>query len=111
MKKTIIIVAVLIVLICGCGGQHCIKVGGEYKGITGNVGYCFNAKETANSGVPTFIEKDESEDKGKTIFGFGMDQVEKIKNMLKDKLGIKAVEKHHKQEHPVREILEMIDGK
>ncbi len=41
-------------LLLGCNAKHCIKVGGEYEGIAGNVEYCYDAEESKQIGVPVF---------------------------------------------------------
>lgn len=83
----------------GCAGNHCISVGGGYGEIEGNIEYCYDSTKSLESGVPTFETQDE------TIFGFNLDTVEKIRDILKEKLGILSKEK----KHPVREIRELIE--
>lgn len=54
--KTYTIVAIILlftVLSCiGCSG-HCIKVGGSYQGIQGDVEYCFSQEKSDKNGIPT----------------------------------------------------------
>lgn len=40
-------------LLAGCGGSHCIKVGGTYQGVAGNVEYCFSEEKSASNKLPT----------------------------------------------------------
>jgi len=48
----------------GCTGRHCIKIGGTYEGIDGNLEYCWDEAKSADAGVPVL-----SGDSG-TLFGF-----------------------------------------
>jgi hypothetical protein len=57
MKKSMIffvsiIVTVLVLSFIGCAGQ-CIKVGGSYQGIQGEVEYCFSQEKSEKNGLPT----------------------------------------------------------
>jgi hypothetical protein len=44
-------------ILLGCNGQHCIKIGGNYDGIEGNIEYCFDQKESKEAGRPILISE------------------------------------------------------
>ncbi len=108
----VIILAAVLVLFSGCEMGGCIKVGGSYGEFGGDVEYCFDGKQAKESGTPAFIEK--TEDGEKTLFGFDLDIIEKIKEKLKSVIGMKAMETESAEtteQHPVRELLDLLEDK
>ena len=49
MKK-IMIIAIL-ALLTACAGNHCIKVGGSYDGVTGELEYCYDETSSKETGI------------------------------------------------------------
>lgn len=47
MKMSLILI--FAILLFGCGSQHCIKVGGSYEGIQGELEYCFGSSDEMKS--------------------------------------------------------------
>lgn len=49
---------ILIVMVCimfGCtSGKTCIKVGGSYEGVDGNIEYCYEPEQSKAIGMPCF---------------------------------------------------------
>ncbi len=60
------IVLVLSLIFVGCSGKHCVKIGGDYEGIQGNIEYCFDAGQSTSEGRPILVNKDT----GDKLFGF-----------------------------------------
>lgn len=48
----IIVLSLLIFVLCSCAGQHCIKIGGNYEGVEGNLEYCFDFKSSEKIDMP-----------------------------------------------------------
>ena len=107
MRYSILIILGLVLCIgsLGCGTGHCIKVGGTYKDFGGSLEYCFDKAKSQEAGAPAFTG-----DKSGTVFGIDKDTIDKIKDALKDKLGIgaKALSSAPGRKHPVRELFEII---
>ena len=63
-KKNIVILVlsvlcfVFVFLLAGCAGQHCIKIGGNYEGVQGDIEYCFDAKATEELKAPVIKGSD-----------------------------------------------------
>jgi len=53
MRLSQITLFFLLVTITGCAGSHCIKLGGNYQGIDGDIEYCFSQEKTEKNGLPT----------------------------------------------------------
>ncbi len=111
MKNIIVFlyVTLLAYLLVGCSGRHCLAIGGEKDGISGNIEYCYDFEETKQSGVPSFKKDD-----GKNIYGFSLDQIEAIKekilaNYSKDNVNINSTDRD-RTTHPVKEILNIINN-
>lgn len=104
MKHFVIIL--IVATMAGCG-QHCVKVGGEYQGVDGEIEYCFSLDKSKEAGLPAF-----EGDNGKSIFGFDLDQINGIIDKLKEKgkkiIGLSAPVKKPEQVHPVKELLDML---
>lgn len=81
MKRgTTVLILASLYLLLGCagpGGKTCISVGGEYKGVDGNLQYCWDAGKTKENGVPTFDGP-----KGKS-FLLDEGQVKKIADLVR----------------------------
>ena len=108
----VIILAAVLVLFSGCQTGGCIKIDGTYGEYGGGIEYCFDGKQAKESGTPAFVEKGAGGEK--TLFGFDMDIIEKIKDKLKDSLGMKALEAgpaEVTEQHPVKELLELLEEK
>jgi len=89
----------LILLLTGCSGKQCIKVGGEYQGVIGDVEYCYDFGQSKNNGVPTLIGQDA------LLFGFTEEQ---IKDILKKIHSEKIRVLHIKKEKPIIELLNIL---
>jgi len=102
-----LVITLAITLLAGCG-RHCIAVDGSYKGIDGQVEYCFDYGASKVSGVPSFKNGE-----GTTYFGFDKEFLEKIENKIKDMVNIKSNnEKKEKNDlHIVRRIKELVECK
>ena len=59
-------------IVIGCAG-NCIKVGGSYQGIEGEITYCFNAEKTASVEMPVM---DSSE--GEELIGLSLNEIDKL---------------------------------
>lgn len=88
---------ILLVLVSGCAGV-CMRVDGSYKDFDGGIEYCFDTQKSKDLGVPVIDEN------SNTFFGFDLEQINKIVDKLKDKMGIKT----EKTKHPVTELLEIL---
>lgn len=90
MYKNIILITITIFVMPvfqGCSGKHCVKIGGEYQGINGDLEYCFDNEKSKEVGVP--VAKSESGDS----FLLSREQVEKLGNVKDDenkKIGLKS---------------------
>lgn len=98
----LILLVLILVLMGGCAGT-CIRVDGSYKDFDGGIEYCFDTQKSKDLGVPVIDENSTN-----TFFGFDLEQINKIVDKLKDKIGIKAGPKNI---HPVTELLEMLKEK
>lgn len=58
MEKLLIILLVLCMFAIGCAGKNCIKIGGEYEGIDGNLEYCWNKKTSEKAERPVLQNKE-----------------------------------------------------
>lgn len=93
------------VFLGGCAG-HCVKIGGKYEGIQGDVEYCFDSKESGKAGVPSWsITSDD--DITEKLYSFTEEQVKKIWEKFRDKAE-KIIPLDIENKHPVRAILEEI---
>jgi len=109
--RYILILVVFVMVFAGCNGGHCIKVGGTYQGVSGDVEYCFDTGKSEGLGVPVF---DELMDTGETteLFSFTEDQINEILEKVKEKAGFSALnvpEQGQEQEHPVTQLLRIIE--
>lgn len=98
----IFVVVVLFFAVSGCQSGGCISVGGGYKDFNGNIEYCFDSEKSKQSGTPTFNETTEAEDGEKEeteLFGFNLDEVNEILDIVNG-LGIRSATK----QHPVQEL-------
>jgi hypothetical protein len=88
-------------LLLSCAGS-CLKVGGSYKDVAGDIEYCFNAQKSKDAGVPAI------DGEGQTFFGITGEQIkeilEKLKDKAKDAAGIKSVGASSPG-HPVKQLL------
>ena len=75
--KNIIIICVLVFTFVGCTGQHCIKVGGNYEGVQGELEYCFDAGKTQEIGSPVTASS-----QGKEYIGITEQEAKKIMEAL-----------------------------
>lgn len=83
MKNLKLFVLLFVCLaIAGCSGaRHCLKVGGEYKGIDGEFEYCLDFPKSEKAGVPVL-----SDPGGENLlFGLGKDLISKIYNKIAGK--------------------------
>jgi len=60
MKNSMIIL-ICVLILAGCSGKQCIKVGGSYDGIDGNVEYCWDGTASDKAGVPVLKDSKGSE--------------------------------------------------
>lgn len=67
----------ILALFVGCNGQHCIKVGGNYEGVNGELEYCFDAGKTQEIGSPVV-----SSSQGKEYVGITENEAKKIVEAL-----------------------------
>jgi hypothetical protein len=111
--KQIMIAIIALALVAGCG-SHCIQVTGAHGEYEGGLQYCWDVQKSQESGVPTFnVTTPDSEHKGgwkDVLYGFGGELVEKIRDKLKEKLGMSAkAAVAEPEKHPVKEILELLE--
>jgi len=50
-----VIVLVAFVVFSGCAGSQCIKIGGSYDGIDGNLEYCWGQKASEDAKTPVLV--------------------------------------------------------
>jgi len=105
MKKQIFFILLLCLLLIAmllssCSGNHCIKVGGAYGDVGGEVEYCWDAKEAAESGVPVLIGT------GQRYFGMTEEQIKSILAKLKEE---ETEVKIKSTKHFVNELLDMLE--
>ena len=118
MKKmlTINLMLLLVFVLIGCAGQ-CIAVDGAYKGVGAGVKYCWNQQGSEDSGVPTFsvdlgdVGDENSGEPAKTLFGFDLDIITRLKDSLKGMIGMEVKAKWQTPRHPVRELLDLLNTK
>ncbi len=85
--KNFILVAIVAILFLGCNAKHCIKVSGEWKGINGDIEYCFDQAKTSQEGTPVFTSSD-----GKDLIGLTEQDLEKLSILLeKEEVSMKSV--------------------
>lgn len=70
-------VAISLIAISGCSGRQCLKVGGSYDGISGNIEYCFDQDASTKEGVPAF-----SDIGGNKLYIITSGQLDDIKNKI-----------------------------
>jgi len=66
-------ILILILFATGCSGRQCLKVGGSYDGISGNIEYCYDSKASSQVGVPALVDS-----QGKTSYLLGEQEIEKL---------------------------------
>ena len=105
------LLGILVIVFAGCESGGCIKVGGSYQGVAGDVEYCFNGKGT---GAPAFTETTEDGTE-KEFFGFTEDQLNGILEKITDiggQIGVLSVKKADADQgepvHPATRILEVL---
>lgn len=80
----------VIVMISGCGTGSCIKIGGSYQGISGDIEYCFNGQKTEAVGRPVL---ENTKDASQSLLGITDTDIDKIlgsiQDKVKDAIGIK----------------------
>ena len=113
MKKPYAIILCIMAIIglisfSGCeslkGSCFTVEAGkGEYKG---GFTYCFDSKQAAEVEAPVFTEKKESGE-SEEIFGFRLDEINKILDKLKGKDG-PAVKSLNNPRHPVAQLKEFL---
>jgi len=108
MRKHHVLVLLLVLLVFGCAGNHCISVGGEYKGVEGALQYCFDKADSEKKGIPVLSEK--SPEGTKKMYALDSDQVKKI-NSLMDEKGPKKASHSAGRHEPITELLEKIREK
>jgi len=79
MKKFIFKIIILALLVSGCVGQHCIKIGGAYDGVTGNIEYCFDEVKTKELSAPVINSSN-----GEQFFGISEKEAQKIIDTIED---------------------------
>lgn len=85
--KNFILVMVLAILFLGCNAKHCIKVSGEWKGINGDIEYCFDQAKTSQEGTPIFTSSD-----GKDLIGLTEQDLDKLALLIdKEEFSTKSV--------------------
>lgn len=55
-----IVVIVMCLFLFGCSGKHCIKVGGSYEGIQGDLEYCFDYVKSQEAQHPVYSNEKDS---------------------------------------------------
>jgi len=95
MKRLAIVVVISLLAASGCG-RHCIKIGGEYKGVDGSFEYCFDYQKSKKIGLPVL------KGPGGEKYIFDDKLVKKINDMLGGKVKANAYVP------PIEELLEKI---
>lgn len=85
MKLIMILMISLCFVGCAGGGQHCIKIGGTYENVQGDIEYCYNAPQSKQSGVPTL-----DSEKGKAMLVPESELVELVKAAQPDPKNVSA---------------------
>ncbi|RLD10037.1 MAG: hypothetical protein DRI56_03175 [Chloroflexota bacterium] len=94
-----LIFSLLFFILIGCAGRHCIGVDGSYKGVDGQIEYCFDLENSKKSGVPTFRNGESH-----LLFGLEPGFLEDIEDALR---GVSVKEKS--QIHIVKRLKAIIE--
>lgn len=100
VKNVIVFLLLLIVAVIfsGCSGQSCIKVGGEYSGVNGELEYCYSPDKTQQNGAPT-LESAQGE-----LYALTAAQIEEL-NQYFDKAAAVKPTAAPTNETPIRRLL------
>ena len=82
-KLLVIVIVILGAIVGGCAGKHCFSAGGDYKGIAGDVEYCFDNAAAKDAGVPAITDSKTQT----TYFGLTEEQLKSINEKLKSLMG------------------------
>jgi hypothetical protein len=83
-----------------------IKLGGGYDGYTGEIVFELDGDKTAEEKAPVFGE--DKDGKKRLLFTFDEDQLKKLKDLIKEKIGIKKVVTANEAVSDYRYILERL---
>jgi hypothetical protein len=102
MKNNLLLFVVFLCVV-SCGTGSCIKIGGGYQGIEGNVEYCFDGPKSAETGRVVLSD-------GKTdLTAFTIDDIQKILDKIKSKVGIKSAP--DRPINPAKELVNILEGR
>lgn len=118
MNKALFLLIFLIAIVSlpGCGYNHCIKLGGGYNGVEGEIEWCYSPVKSQAEGRP-ILENEE----GEKLVGLTETDVSTVLDMVGDKLGEKAKDlmgkigiksippPEAKEQSPVRELVRRIE--
>ena len=91
--KNIVALLLLLCVSCNSFGKlpfKEIKLGGGYGNYTGEITFALDGDKTKSEQAPVFVEIGKDGEK-KTLYTFGQDDIEKLKKLIKEKIGIKSV--------------------
>lgn len=97
--KILVTLCILGLVFGGCSGMHCIKVGGTYGGVTGDLEYCYNAGKSSEVGTPVFENKEGSE-----LIAVPKKELEEVADQLENKAGADVKTSSALTDHPYKRI-------
>jgi hypothetical protein len=102
--RNIYIILILSVLLLACSGKHCIKIGGNYEGIQGDLEYCFDQHASAVIQAPILADQD-----GNPNIILNHQSVEAINEMLGTPVvGLKAFNNFKHRHEDIEQLLRAI---
>lgn len=101
--KVLLMVFLCILFLLGCEGMNCIKVGGAYDGIEGNIEYCFDKKESQEAGRPILISET-----GQKLLSISESDAAKINKLTEKNMVKPAVMKASIQKPPFQKLTDFL---